>query len=132
LNRKIEGELPAAIIAYGVGLLPYYPLAAGLLSGKYRRGAAPAPEDRLAMGYFAAQWLNDENLAIVESLQAFAAARGKSLLELAFGWLATQPFVASVIAGASRPEQVEANVAAAQWRLSEVELAEVDTLLNRA
>ena len=113
---------------FGMAFLPYFPLASGLLTGKYRRGR-PAPEgSRLAGGRYAAD-LNEQNLAIVESLIEFAARRGHRLLDLAVSWLLMRPAVASVIAGATTPEQVRANAVAADWRLSAEDLAEIDSKL---
>jgi aryl-alcohol dehydrogenase-like predicted oxidoreductase len=129
LVRDIEQALLPAIEAYGLGLLPYFPLASGLLTGKYKRNA-PAPADtRLAQwSGLADRYMTDANFTIVEKLEAFVAARGHSLLDLAFSWLAARPRVASVIAGATRPEQVQQNVKAAAWALSAEDLAEVDRL----
>ena len=122
-----EGVLPECE-RRGLAFLPFFPLASGLLSGKYRRGR-PAPEgSRLAGGRYAAD-LNEQNLAIVESLIEFAARRGHRLLDLAVSWLLMRPAVASVIAGATTPEQVRANAVAADWRLSAEDLAEIDSKL---
>ena len=127
--RDHEKQLIPAIKHYGLGLLPYFPLACGLLTGKYKRGEAPPPGTRLAsMSRWADKYLTDENFTIVERLTEFAQSRGHTLLELAFSWLASQPVVASVIAGATRPEQVEQNVKAASWKLTAEELAEIDRL----
>jgi aryl-alcohol dehydrogenase-like predicted oxidoreductase len=103
-----------------------------MLSGKYRRGEPLPAGSRLAAGgsYFDAV-RTDENFDKVEKLRAFAAERGRSLLELAISWLASQPSVGSVIAGATSPEQVRANAAAASWKLTPAELAEVDRLAPR-
>jgi len=125
--RDIETELLPCAREYGLGLLPFFPLASGLLTGKYKRGEAAPSDTRFAI----VSWLRDRyvtprNEAIVEKLQQFAQARGHTLLELAFSWLAARPQVASVIAGATRVEQVEANVKALAWRLSADEMAEVD------
>jgi aryl-alcohol dehydrogenase-like predicted oxidoreductase len=111
-----------------VAFLPYFPLASGLLTGKYRRGR-PLPEHtRLSEAGPKHRWLTEERLDVVESLAVFAEAHGHTLLELAFAWLLAGPVVASVIAGATKEEQVRANAAATTWRLSEAELAEVDRL----
>ena len=125
----VERELLPAINAYGLGLLPYFPLASGLLTGKYRRNA-PMPEnarltntERLANRY-----LTESNWARSEKLADFAASHGHTLLELAFSWLLSHQPVASVIAGATRPEQLEQNIKAAQWQLSAEDLAEIDRL----
>jgi aryl-alcohol dehydrogenase-like predicted oxidoreductase len=129
LARGIERELVPMIEHYGLGLLPYFPLACGVLTGKYKRDAAPPPGTRLSlMKQRAEQYLTARNFDIVEQLSAFAKARGHTLLELAFGWLLSHPFVPSVIAGATRPEQVEQNVAAARWVLTADEIAEVDRI----
>jgi aryl-alcohol dehydrogenase-like predicted oxidoreductase len=129
LERQLDRELLPVIQSAGLGLIPFSPLANGLLTGKYRRGA-PLPEGaRLATTpRAAAQYLTEENWALVGHLAAFAAARGRSLLELAFGWLLARPAVASVIAGATRPEQVEANVKAAGWRPTREDMDEIDRL----
>ena len=113
----------------GLGLLPYFPLASGLLSGKYRRGAPPPPDTRLGSGGWGSNRLTDENLARVEQLTAVAEARGHSVLELAIAWLLARPAVASVIAGATRAEQVQANAAAATWQLTDDDMAAVDHAL---
>jgi aryl-alcohol dehydrogenase-like predicted oxidoreductase len=109
-------------------------LASGLLTGKYQRGA-PAPEGtRLSQlpEERAARVMSDRNFDQVDELSAFAADRGHTILELAFAWLAAQPAMRSVIAGATRPEQVAANVAAVDWRLSDADLAQLDQLLVAA
>lgn len=131
LDRRIEAEVVPAARKFGLGLLPFFPLASGLLTGKYRRDA-PRPEGaRLAQGPAADRLLTERNFDTVEKLEAFAQARGHTLLELAFSWLATQDFVGSVIAGATSPEQVRANAAAASWRLTAEEMAEVDQITRR-
>lgn len=112
-----------------IAFLPYFPLASGLLTGKYRRGQ-PAPDgSRIATGGHFAEMLSDQNLATVESLLALAESRGRTLLELAMSWLLTRPAVASVIAGATTPQQVKANAAAAGWRLGPKDLAEIDAIV---
>jgi aryl-alcohol dehydrogenase-like predicted oxidoreductase len=133
LVRDVERELVPAMQAYGLGLLPYFPLASGFLTGKYKRNA-PMPEGtRLATTpRFQDRYATEKNWTIIEALSAFAAARGHTMLELAFSWLASQPVVRSVIAGATKPEQLEANVRAIEWKLSPEELAEVDRLSKPA
>jgi aryl-alcohol dehydrogenase-like predicted oxidoreductase len=127
LARQAETELFPALRRIGVTLLPYYPLANGLLTGKYRQGQ-PIPEGtRLSMPRFQAR-LSEAGLERVEKLIAFSEARGHSILELAVSWLLARPLVTSVIAGATRPEQVAANAGAAGWQLSAEELAEVDAI----
>ena len=128
LKRDVEREVVPACAAFGLGILPYFPLASGLLTGKYQRGVEAPEGTRLAGGGFARRIMTDRNWDIVEGLDGFARDHGHTLLELAFGWMASQPQVASVIAGATRPEQVEQNVAAAQWRLSAEELAAIDEI----
>jgi aryl-alcohol dehydrogenase-like predicted oxidoreductase len=129
LVRDIERELIPAAKAHGLGILPYFPLASGLLTGKYRRGAALPPGTRLAKNPRHAQdFINERNWRIVAELEAFAAGRGRSMVELAISWLLRDPVVASVIAGATTPEQVEQNVRAAGWALSTEDLAEIDRI----
>lgn len=128
LTRGIEAETLPAMQRAGVGLLPYFPLASGLLTGKVRRDQPPAAGTRLSMGGLPSRVLNDANIDRAEALDAFARDRGHSLVELAFSWLAAQPSMSSIIAGASRPEQVRVNAASAGWRLSEAELAEIDRI----
>ena len=129
LVRDIEKDLLPAAREYKLGLLPYFPLASGLLTGKYQRGAK-APED-MRFGKMPAlrdRYVTPRNEDIVEKLQAFAQARGHSLLELAFSWLAARPQVASVIAGATRVEQVELNAKAITWTLNPQEIWEIDEM----
>jgi aryl-alcohol dehydrogenase-like predicted oxidoreductase len=109
--------------------LPYFPLASGLLTGKYKRGAALPPGSRLAKNARRAQeFINERNWRIVGELETFAARRGHTMLELAFSWLLRDGVVASVIAGATTPEQVEQNVRAAGWTLSAEDLVEIDRI----
>lgn len=132
LDRKIEHELVPAARAYGASILPYFPLASGMLTGKYKRGADLPNDGRLTVwGERGKQILSEENFDMVEKLSAFAEARGHSLLDLAIGWLASQPHVASVIAGATKPEQVTANVAAGAWELTAEEIEEVNRISFR-
>jgi aryl-alcohol dehydrogenase-like predicted oxidoreductase len=127
--RDAEASLMPAARAAGMGLLPYFPLASGLLTGKYRRNAPmPAGARLTATQRLADRYLTERNWQIVEHLEAFCAARQISLLELAFGWLLARPGIASVIAGATKPEQLEANVAAAAWKPSLSDLEEIDRL----
>jgi aryl-alcohol dehydrogenase-like predicted oxidoreductase len=127
LARDTEVKLFPALRAAGMTLLPYFPLASGLLTGKYRKGKAAPADTRLAMPYFQSR-MTEERLDKVEKLIAFAEARGHTILELAMSWLAAQPLVSSIIAGATRPEQVTANAAAVGWKLTAEELAEVDAI----
>lgn len=128
LERGVEAELVPACQHFGIGLLPYFPLANGLLTGKYRRGEAAPEGTRLHGSRRADDLLRDERFDIVEALEVFARDRGVSLLEVAIGGLAAQPAVASVIAGATTPEQVQANAAAVRWVPTEDDLAELDRL----
>jgi aryl-alcohol dehydrogenase-like predicted oxidoreductase len=127
--RAPERELIPAMQRCGLGLLPFFPLASGLLTGKYRRNAQFPQGTRLANeARLADRFLTDANWAKAERLMDFCERRGRSLLELAFSWLAARPTVASVIAGATAPAQVEANVHAVGWTLTPEEMAEVDRL----
>ena len=127
--RAPETELMPAARAAGMGLLPYFPLASGLLTGKYRRNAPMPADARLTKTQrLADRTLTERNWRIAESLGDYAEARGHTLLELAFSWLLARAPVASVIAGATKPEQLEANVKAGGWRLTAEELAEIDRL----
>ncbi|MFZ0889928.1 MAG: aldo/keto reductase [Candidatus Binataceae bacterium] len=129
LDRRVERELTPACRRFGVGILPYFPLASGFLTGKYRRGAEPPTGARLTLVQrLAQQVMTEANYATVERLEEFARSRGHTILELAVGWLAEQPQVPSVISGATSPEQVSENVKAANWKLSPEERGEVDKL----
>lgn len=125
LDRSIEAEVVPACERFGLGVLPYFPLAQGLLTGKFRRGEPAAPGTRLATRQ---EVLDSADWDMVEELVAFAEERGLGLHDVAVGWLAAQPLVASVIAGATRPEQVRANVAAAEWIPSVDDLAGLDAV----
>jgi aryl-alcohol dehydrogenase-like predicted oxidoreductase len=127
LERDAERELAPACVRYGIGLIPYFPLAHGLLTGKYRRGHPPPPGTRLEGR---TDRLTDEVFDVVEALERFAEERGRSLLEVAIGGLAARPAVGSVIAGATKPEQARANAAAGDWVPSEEDLAALDELLS--
>ena len=115
-----------------MGLLPFFPLASGLLTGKYKRDAPPPTGTRLATTQrLADRYMTQGNWRKVEGLEDFAKRHGRSLLELAFSWLAAQPVVSSIIAGATKPEQIEANVKATGWKLTPDEMAEIDKLTAR-
>lgn len=122
LERAAEEDVLPRCRELGVSFIPYFPLSSGLLTGKYRRGQAPPPGSRLESRRDA---LSDEAFDRVERLEEFASGRGRTLLELAIAGLASQPAVASVIAGATSPEQVRENAAAADWELSDGELEEL-------
>lgn len=127
LHREPERDVLPKCERLGLAFLPYFPLANGLLTGKYRQGQ-PAPEGSRLSGGRGANALTDQNLGRVESLIQLAESRGHTILELAVSWLLTRPAVASVIAGATRPEQVRSNAAAAGWRLTVDELARIDAI----
>jgi aryl-alcohol dehydrogenase-like predicted oxidoreductase len=131
LERNIERELVPAAKKYGMSVLPYFPLASGFLTGKYRPGE-PAPEGtRLAgMGANAARILNEKNYDTLMKLEGIALRSGHTMVDLAIGWLVSQDHVGSVIAGATKPEQVEENVRAGEYRLDAGELREVDEILG--
>ena len=132
LERRIEGELVPACNAYGLSVLPFFPLASGFLTGKYRQGQDLPAGTRLAnAGPMAARVLTDKNYEMLNKLEAFAEARGKTMLDLAIGWLGSLSHVGSVIAGATKPEQIAQNVAAGNWRLTPEEIAEVDAISKR-
>ena len=127
--RGIEKDILPAAVEYKLGLLPFFPLASGLLTGKYKRGTAAPDDTRFAKSpALKDRYVTPRNEDIVEKLTAFVQARGHTMLELAFSWLAFRPQVASVIAGATRVEQVEQNVKAIGWTLSTEELAEIDRI----
>jgi aryl-alcohol dehydrogenase-like predicted oxidoreductase len=128
LRRAVEQNAIPAMIACGVGLLPYFPLASGLLTGKYRREDIP-PGTRLATPRpHESAFLAAANWTLIEALDRYCRERGRSLLELAVSWLLAKPVVASVIAGATKPEQLEANASAARWRLTADELTDIERL----
>ncbi|MGW0056658.1 aldo/keto reductase [Nocardia nova] len=129
LRRGIEADLVPALEHYGIGLLPYFPLASGLLTGKYKRGV-PAPEGSRIQAWGREAALTDAAFDIVEQLEDFAAQRSITVLDVAIGGLAAQPAVSSVIAGATSPEQVEANVRAGRWQPTAEDLAEIDRITS--
>ena len=125
LERDVEREVIPACEAYGLGMLPFFPLAMGLLTGKVKRETGPPEGSRLSGRR---EYVTDDKLDRVEALERWAAEHERSLLEVAIGGLGAQPTVASVISGATSPEQVYANVAAGEWEPAPDELAEIDTL----
>lgn len=131
LDRGAEPALFPALAAARMSLLPYFPLASGLLTGKYRKGQTAPAETRMALPWFRAG-LTEARLDKVERLAEFAQARGHSILDLAFAWLLAHPRVGSVIAGATSPAQVAANAAAAAsgWHLDAADLATIEALLS--
>jgi aryl-alcohol dehydrogenase-like predicted oxidoreductase len=130
LQRNVDVEVGPACEKYGVGLLPFHPLASGFLTGKYRPDQAPPEGSRLSKGSGAGPALNEGNFAQLLKLEKFAEDRGHTILELAISWLVNRPFVGSVIAGATKPEQVTANAKAASWKLSSEECDEIDQILE--
>jgi aryl-alcohol dehydrogenase-like predicted oxidoreductase len=127
LVREAERDVLPTCERLGLAFVPYFPLASGLLTGKYRRGEPPPPGTRLAGRE---QVASDEQFELIEALAQFAQERGRSLLELAIAALLARPVVASVIAGATRPDQVRANASAARWRLGDEDLAALNDLLG--
>jgi aryl-alcohol dehydrogenase-like predicted oxidoreductase len=128
LKRDPEAEVLPECARTGVAFLPYFPLANGLLTGKYRLGR-PFPESSRGKDAFGPKIFTPENLERVETLIGFAESHGHSLLDLAFSWLTAHPEVRSVIAGAKTPEQVRANSTAASWKLTAKDMAEVEARL---
>jgi len=129
LNRGDEREVLPECRRLGLAYLPFFPLASGMLTGKYTKGEAPASGTRMQRwGARASGLLSDQNFEVVDALSAWAASHDHSLLDLAFAWLIEKPIIPSVIAGATQADQVRANAAAGGWRLSAEEAAEVDAL----
>lgn len=131
VHREPEAEVLPECRRLGIAFLPYFPLANGLLTGKYRKGQ-PFPKSSRAEDGFGPKVFTEENLTLVETLRQFAESRGHTLLELAMSWLASKPVIASIIAGAKTPEQVKANASSVNWRLSEADLAALNGALAAA
>lgn len=132
LDRRIERELIPACRHFGVGILPYFPLASGFLTGKYRRGQEPPKDTRLGvMGSRMGQILSDANFDVLEKLEQHARGAGHSMVELATSWLVAQPEVSSVISGATKPEQVSENIKACGWKMTPDDLAAIDKITKR-
>ena len=129
MDRAIEAELTPFCREYRIGILPYFPLENGFLTGKYKRNQDAPQGTRLAEGDRG--MFTDANFDLLEALEAFCAERGRSVLDLAFAWLLANPDVSSVIAGATRAEQVVANAKAAAWTLTPQELAEVNAIIGK-
>jgi aryl-alcohol dehydrogenase-like predicted oxidoreductase len=125
LTRGVEESVVPAARRRGMGIVPYFPLASGLLTGKYHRGEEFPPGTRLASSAYFASIATDENFAYVEKLEAWAEQRGHTVLELAVAWLAAQDGVGTVITGATKPEQIQENAAGAPWELSPEDLATI-------
>lgn len=130
LERGEEREMIPFCNAHNVGILPFFPLAGGFLTGKYKRGEAAPEGSRGESSLYVQKYMTDDNYTIVETLTAWAEERGHTMTELAHAWLLAQPQVGSVISGATRLEQVQANVQAADWRLTAEELAVVNAVLS--
>ncbi len=131
LERDMKRDFVPVCETLGIGMLPFYPLASGLLTGKYRAGEPPPSGTRLTSGiHFYAGVLENADYATIGKLTDFAAERGHSILELAIGWLASQPAVGSVITGATKVEQIEANAKAGDWRLTPEEMLQIDALVT--
>ena len=128
LNRAAEADLLPMADAYGVGVIPYSPLAGGLLSGKYHKGADAPAGARLSRPGYGQRVMTEKNMEKMEALRAFADARGKSLLEIAFSWLLSHKPISSVIAGATTAAQVEQNVAAGDYAMSEDDIKDVEAV----
>jgi aryl-alcohol dehydrogenase-like predicted oxidoreductase len=130
LERGLEEEMLPYCAAYEVGILPYFPLAGGFLTGKYERGAGAPPGSRGETSRYVQRYMTDANYTRVEKLEAWAQERGHSMVELAHAWLLAHPEVSSVISGATKPEQIRENAGSADWALTGEELAEVNALLD--
>jgi aryl-alcohol dehydrogenase-like predicted oxidoreductase len=133
LSRDIEATLGPIIARYGAALVPYLPLAGGLLTGKYRKDQPRPAGARLSdPQHYAARFVNEQNLWVIEQLAAFCAKRGRTMLELAFGWLLAHSHVSSVIAGVTSPEQLRQNASALGWKLTAEEITAVDRIAAEA
>ncbi len=129
IDRHIEQDLVPCCQAYGIGVIPWYPLAAGFLTGKYRRGEAPSAGTRFGSDPKTyTQILSDANFDKLDKLQTFASQRGHSVAELAIAWLLSHPWVSTVIVGTTKIEHVSANVAAAEWKLTANEMAQLEQI----
>jgi aryl-alcohol dehydrogenase-like predicted oxidoreductase len=131
LSRGIETDLLPVIERHGMALVPYFPLASGLLTGKYRKGQPMPSGTRLSEQRFSTRFMTEKNVAVVEQLAVFCAERGRTMLQLAFGWLLSRSCVASIIAGATSPEQVQQNAGALGWQMTADEIAAVDRIAAR-
>ena len=130
LDRELEREFVPAAVQFGIGVIPYSPLENGLLTGKFKRAKRPPKGTRIANSEpLRSGWLTDANFDKLEILEEFSSQRDHSLLDLSLAWLASQPHVSSIIAGATKPKQVEENVAAGEWRLTQTEHADLDARL---
>ena len=131
LKRNVESELVPFCERYGVGMTPFYPLAGGFLTGKYKRGAGAPDGTRLAIApNQGKRWLTDDYFDALDGIAEFCERTGHAMIDVAFAWLLANPVVSSVIAGASRPDQVTQNAASAELRLSATEISDLDTILE--
>lgn len=128
LRREAEPDVVPFCKRSGTGLIPFFPLASGMLTGKYKQGQPPPPGSRMETSKWATYNLSDRNFKIVQGLEGFAKERGRTIGELAIAWLAANPAVPSIIAGATRPEQVVANAKGLEWKLTAEELKTIDAL----
>lgn len=128
LYREVEQDLVPLCRFHGLGVVPYFPLAGGFLTGTYRRGVPPPAGSRGAGRITFARWTNDRNWDLLEKLEPFARERGHSIAELAIAWLVSRPYVSTIIAGADTVEHVEGNVKAGEWRLTDADIDELDRL----
>lgn len=129
-ERALEREMIPYCNAHNVGILPYFPLAGGFLTGKYRRGEAAPAGSRGESSPYVQGYMTEANFDKLEALEAWAQAHGRTLTELAHAWLLAQPQVSSVISGATKLAQVESNVKGADWQLTPAELNEINSLLD--
>jgi aryl-alcohol dehydrogenase-like predicted oxidoreductase len=130
LEREIEEELVPLCRRYNIGIIPYHPLAAGFLTGKYRPGKPIPPGTRFALTPRHNHFFGERNFALLEKLERFAEERSRSVGELALAWLLANPLVATIIAGASNPEQLSVNLKALDWKLTAGDLKEIDQILE--
>ena len=131
-DRAIERELVPFCKQYGIGIIPYSPLAGGILTGKYKEGEAPPPDTRAGRQERMRNQLSSETLGKVSALRKWSEDKGHTVGELALSWLLSRPEVSTIIAGATRPEQVDANAKAADWKLTPDELKEIDSAIGAA
>jgi aryl-alcohol dehydrogenase-like predicted oxidoreductase len=131
LNRDIEEGVVPAAEEHGIGILPYFPLESGILTGKYQRGQVPPSDSRMAFGIWETRsqaFLNNCHFDLVDQLKPLCDQYSHSLLDLAMGWLVSKPFISSIIAGVTTPEQLEQNSAAAEWCLPPEEVEAIDAI----
>jgi aryl-alcohol dehydrogenase-like predicted oxidoreductase len=130
-ERDLEKEILPAVNHFGIGILPYFPLAGGFLTGKYKRGETAPAGSRGESSQYVQDYLTEENFDTLEKLTAFAQARGHTMSELAHAWLLAQPLVSSVISGATKVEHVLANAKGVEWELTATDLEEIDSILQK-